>query len=490
MNEQAANREENIEIDLKQLLEAVMKKAWLIILIAILCAAIAFAVTYFLITPEYESSAMFYVNNSAFSVGETSLSITSSDITASKSLVETYIVILNTRSTLTDVIDYAGVDLTYTQLKDMITAGSVNETEVFQITVTHTDPYEAQKIADAIAYILPKKISGIIDGTSAHIVDAAVVPSQPSSPNIAQNTIIGFLIGAMLTVGVIVLRKLFDITIRNEADVTQMATHPILASVPDMSAASKGGYYRSYDKKSQKSSVRQKTPTTMVGDDISFAAAESYKLLRTKLQYSFAEEEACRVIGVSSALAGEGKSLTSVNLAFSLSQLGKRVLLIDCDMRRPSVSVKLPIAKSPGLSGYLSGQQPIDVLFQHCGIAGHENAFHVLASGKIPPNPMELLSSVRMERLIEHLRSVYDYIILDLPPVDEVGDALAVAKKIDGILMVVRQDYCNRVALNMALRQFAFLDARILGIVYNAATENGSVYGKKYYKKYYKAYSK
>jgi capsular exopolysaccharide synthesis family protein len=240
---------------------------------------------------------------------------------------------------------------------------------------------------------------------------------------------------------------------------------------------------------------------------MSFAASEAYKLLRTKLQFSFADEtHTCRVIGVSSAMTGEGKSLTAVNLAYSLSQLGRRVLLIDCDMRRPSICDKLPIHNDPGLSEFLSGQAQAENLIQFCGLEEDKSAFHVIASGRVPPNPMELLSSSRMAKSLTKLRNSYDYIILDLPPVGEVGDALAVAKYTDGLLMVVRQDYCNRLALSAALRQFEFVDTKILGVIFNAISEEGGGYGyrygygyrsryynryyKRYYRKYYKAYNK
>ena len=227
----------------------------------------------------------------------------------------------------------------------------------------------------------------------------------------------------------------------------------------------------------------------LVGGNISFAAAEAYKLLRTKLQFSFADEGNCRVIGVSSALTGEGKSLSAVNLAYTPSLLGKRVLLIDCDMRRSSVSEKLPIKRFPGLSEFLSGQSHAEKLIQLCGIKDDERAFHAIASGRTPPNPIELLSSERMNKMLEHLRENYDYIILDLPPVGEVSDALAVAKFTDGMLVVVRQNYCDRVVLSSAVRQFEFVDAKILGVVFNSTVENGGI-GKKYYKRYYKKYDR
>ena len=487
MNENIKDRNEEIEIDLQRLVNAVMNKSWLVGIVAVVCAVVAFLGTFFFITPMYESSVMFYVNNSSLSLGEAAMSITTGDISASRGLVKNYIIILNTRETLNDVIDYADSDLTYSELKKMISAEAVESTEIFEVVVTNSNPKEAEELASAIAYILPKRISTIVEGTSAKVVDSAVLPSRPSSPNYTKNTLIGFVFGLMLTVAVIVMRDLVDITVRTEEDLQRVCKHPVLAAVPDMLAPSKGGYYYGYGKEKKQNADHGKQPE-VVGADISFAASEAYKLLRTKLQFSFADEKACRVIGVSSALTGEGKSLSSVNLAYSLSQLNQRVLLIDCDMRRPSLSAKLPIQKAPGLSDFLAGQSRADNLIQNCGLKNDERAFHVVSAGRNPPNPMELLSSRRMEQMLALLRQNYDYIILDLPPVGEVGDALAVAKLTDGMLLVVRQNYGNRLALGAAVRQFEFVDSRILGIVYNCADESGNGYSKKYYKKYGKKY--
>jgi len=485
------NQNDEIEIDLSRLIGALLDKAWLIGIVSMVCAVALFLGTFFFITPQYQSTAMFYVNNSSLSsLGEAALSsISSADISASRGLVKTYIVILNTRETLNDVIDYADVDRTYKEVKKMIEAESVDGTEVFQVVVTSPDPNEAEQIANAIAYILPNRIKDIIDGTSAKVVESAIVASRPSSPSYTKNTLIGFLLGFVLMAIIIVVRELMDITIRTEEDIAQCGKHPVLAAVPDMEAHSKGGYYYGYGKQKSaydKSKLKAGKQVELVGGNISFAAAEAYKLLRTKLQFSFVDEGDCRVIGISSALTGEGKSLSAVNLAYTLSQLGNSVLLIDCDMRRPSLADKLPIKKSPGLSDFLTGQAPADELIQFCGIKADERAFHAISSGRNPPNPMELLSSTRMERMMGKLRENYDYIIMDLPPVGEVGDALAAAKLTDGLLLVVRQDYCDRIVLNSAIRQFEFVDAKILGIVLNCASENVGGYGNKYYRKYYK----
>ncbi len=478
---------EEMVIDMQRLLKAVLDKMWLVLTAAALSSVIFLVGTLLLITPKYESSAMFYVNNNSLSVGEASFSITSSDITASKSLVDSYIVILQTRETLNDVIDYAGVERSVKDLREMISAEAVNATEIFEVVVTSPDPEEAESLAEAIAYILPKRISSIIEGTSAKVVDAAVLPVRPSSPSYLVNTILGFVFGLLLSVSVIVLMETLDIRIRGEEDITQLTKHPVLTAVPDMSAPSKGGYYSAYGKEKARqpkhgAAAKQQE---MVGSQISFAASEAYKLLRAKLQFSFADVEGGRVIGISSALSGEGKSLTSVNLAYSLSELNKRVLLIDCDMRRPSISVKLPIARAPGLSNYLSGQVQLNDIPQLCNLKGEEDAFAVIAAGNNPPNPVELLSSGRMTRMLDQLRKMYDYIILDLPPVGEVSDAVASAKLTDGMLLVVRQEYCDRNVLSSAIRQFEFVEAKILGIVHNYANDGGS---GKYYKRYYKKY--
>ncbi len=513
MNEQAAkkntiginNSRDGVEVDVSRLFKAVWSRAWVVVLSAVVCAVLTLVGTVLFVTPTYESSVMFYVNNSSISLGSASVTIGSSDISASKSLVETYIVILKSRSCLSDVLDYVGSDYSYNELKDMISASSVNSTEIFEVVITGPDAAEAEQLANAIAYILPNKIDKIVEGTSAAVVDYAIQAASPSAPSYPKNTVVGFALGLVVSVLALVLHELFDVTIRTEEDVEQCCTHPILASVPDMLSQTKSGYgygkYGRYAKYANYAKYAKYSPhapgqsatgdkKAVVGKDISFAASEAYKLLRTKLQFSFVDEIGCPVIGVSSSLAGEGKSLTSVNLAYSLSQLDKKVLLIDCDMRRPSLAAKLSLRKAPGLSNYLTNQSKLDEVTQHYPV-DTQDGFTVIVSGRNPPNPLELLSSAKMERAIQKLREAFDYIILDLPPVGEVSDALVASKLVDGMLLVVRQDYCNTVSLSSTVSQFEFIDTRILGVVINCVGESSGHYGrygKRYYKKYYSRY--
>ncbi len=472
------------EIDLIRLGKALWKRFWIIGVSCVLCAMIVLLFTTLFVAPKYSSSAKFYVNNSAVSLNDVSLNISQSDLSASQKLVETYIVILQSRSCLNDVIDYAGLSYTPAQLSNMITSSAVGDTAVFEVTVTGTNPEETEVIANAIAHILPNKITSIVEGTSAKIVDYAIIPSAPSSPNMTLNTMLGFIFGLVVSVGIIVLIEIFDNTIRTEEDITESCDYPILAAVPDMTTVTKNksGYY-------SKSFVNSRGGVVL-GDGISFSATEAYKLLRTKIQFSFADDKKCHVIGVSSALLGEGKSITAANLAFSLSQLGKKILLIDGDMRRPSLANKLKVKKVPGLSNYLADKTPLEDIIQSTGKKFSDFEFDVIAAGHNPPNPVELLASAKMTDMLDTLRERYDYIIIDLTPVEEVSDALVAAKFVDGMVLVVSQNYCNRHSFVNSVNQFDFVDSRILGIVINRVVESGRrYYGKYGYKKgYYKGY--
>lgn len=240
--------EEDLEIDLLKLLRALWHKAWVIVLSAVVCGSLVLAWTYFMVDPLYESKAQMYVNNSSLSFDSAALSITSGDISASKSLVDTYIVILKSRQVLEEIIKKAELDLTYKELVEMIKAESVSSTEIFQVVVTDTDPHRAEKIANTIAGILPEKISNIVEGSSVRIVDYAVIPAEKSSPSLIKNTLIGVLAGFVLCAGFIIVLELNDTIIRDENYlITNYEEIPLLAIIPDMdSKENYNSYYSSY----------------------------------------------------------------------------------------------------------------------------------------------------------------------------------------------------------------------------------------------------
>lgn len=213
-----------------------------------------------------------------------------------------------------------------------------------------------------------------------------------------------------------------------------------------------------------------------LGSNLNFAAAEAYKLLRTNLEFSLPAGNGCKVIGVTSALRGEGKSTTSMNMAYTIAQTGKRVLLMEADLRLPTVAKRLKIHSKPGLTNLLVGQCSGNDVLQKSGL--NPNLW-VVTAGDIPPNPAELLGSEPMGVTIKAMAGVFDVIVVDLPPVTAVTDAAIVSKLLDGMIIVVRQNYCDRASVDAVVRQLRFVDAKILGFVMTGADTS-----KKAYKRY------
>lgn len=251
MEKQKNSVMEYYTIDVLHVIKYLMKKAWIIALSAILVGALCFSFFAFMVAPKYSSSIMLYVNNSSFSLGNTSFSISSSEITAAQSLVKTYGEILSNRTTLERVIDKTELDYDYETLKGMVTSSLSNNTEIMKVTVTSEDPYEAAKIANCIAEILPIRISEIIDGASMEVVDAAVPNKNKVSPSITKNTVVGAFAGAALAIIALALIAMLDDTIHDEEYVIQTYDYPILAKVPNLlqSGSKQTEYYYYGDRK-------------------------------------------------------------------------------------------------------------------------------------------------------------------------------------------------------------------------------------------------
>lgn len=246
-------KEDYMEVDLAKLMRALWRKAWAIILAAVIFGSAAFAYTRYLVTPLYKARTLMYVNNSSISVGSTKVNISQGDLTAAQSLVDTYIIILKTRTTLNEVIEQSGVPYTCNQLENMISASSVNSTEIFYIEVTSPDPKEAELLANTIGQVLPDKISSVVDGSSVRIVDYAVEPAHQASPSLTKNVTLGVLLGVILACGVIVIMQLRDDLIHDSDYLLQTYDIPVLAVIPELMASGKdrSGYYGSNPHKGQ-----------------------------------------------------------------------------------------------------------------------------------------------------------------------------------------------------------------------------------------------
>lgn len=218
-------------------------------------------------------------------------------------------------------------------------------------------------------------------------------------------------------------------------------------------------------KQSQQAILNKKT---------AFVIQEAYKTARTNIIFSVAGavDNGCKVIAVTSANPGEGKTTSTINLAITFAQTGARVLLIDGDLRKPRVHQYLSVLKANGLSTVLSNQRRFDeVVFRDL-----KESMDVLTSGSIPPNPAELLSSEAMGNMLDELKKQYDYIFFDTPPVTVVTDAAALSKYVDGIVMIVREGYTNHESIERAISLLNIADAKVLGFFVNDVEVTGSGY--------------
>jgi len=224
-----------------------------------------------------------------------------------------------------------------------------------------------------------------------------------------------------------------------------------------------------------------------IGDKLNFEGKEAYNLLRTNLMFATKRNDRnARVIGMTSSVHGEGKSLTIINLAYAIAESGRRVVLVECDLRLPTLRKKLGLPKTTGLSNLLAGNTGEkatlhkDVLIKN---------FDVVLAGDIPPNPSELLGSKAFANLVDNVAESYDVVLLDLPPVGEVSDALVVSKVADGLIVVVRNDYTIQSDLDYTLRQCEMVGAKVIGFVYNGSASKSKKYKYGYGKKYKYGYA-
>ena len=229
--------------------------------------------------------------------------------------------------------------------------------------------------------------------------------------------------------------------------------------------------------KSSKKDVRSWIPN---GKDASLNTQEAFNTIRTNLRFSHTDKEGAMVIGITSSFPTEGKSYCSINIAYSIARSGSKVLLIEGDLRKPTLAYKMKIRSvgNKGLTDLLCGMTNVKEAITTSSL--HEN-LDVMFSGNVPPNPQELLGSNRMKKLIEALSGAYDYLIIDLPPIVSVSDTLSLSSVLDGVVLVVREKVSQKRLLKDSIRQLKYADIKIFGFVYNDSNmEKNSYYGKYY----------
>ncbi|MDR7085921.1 receptor protein-tyrosine kinase [Aeromicrobium panaciterrae] len=421
----------------------IARRRWITIAVVLLICTGAAAFLTSRATPMYASSARLFV-----STQESDSNSAYSGNLLSQSRVKSYADLLTGEEISRRVVQKLNLNESPRALASQITAFARLDTVVLSISVTDADPDRAQLLTQTIAEVFVGYVKELEtpDGKSAApvkatIVDRATTPDQPISPQPIRNLIVATMLGLLLGVALAAIRDVLDqSTTTPEELATRTGGAPLLGNVH---------YDRGAGKRPLISALDTHSPR-----------AESYRVLRTNLQF-VKLGGASKVFVVTSAVPGEGKSTTTINLALSLAESGKRVLLLEADLRRPRVMTYLGIEGAVGLTTVLVGE----VEWQEAVQQSH--GVDVITSGTIPPNPTDLLQSPELRELLVQLRRSYDIVLIDAPPLLPVADAAVLAPVTDGAILVVRHGSTTRGQVSGAVERLRSVGARLAGTVFN-----------------------
>ncbi len=296
---------------------------------------------------------------------------------------------------------------------------------------------------------------------NVQVAQPATVPTSPSSPKVARNTVLGAVLGFLLGLGVAFLLERFDRRIREPKDLEKIYGLPLLGVVPESAALSRS---------SRRSEGQAMLPA---------GEAEAFHLIRAHLRY-FNVDRDLRTLLVASAAPGDGKTTVARHLAAAAATMGSRVLLIECDLRRPTIAQQIDIPSGPGLSDVLiaaipmnEAVQSIDLDAQSDGVAKRRVLDVLVAGATLPPNPAELIESHAMEAVLQQAKSTYDLVVIDTPPLTAVSDAFPLLRKVDGVIIVGRVGR-NRSDIAERLHEtLTGAGAPLLGVVANGVKASG-----------------
>lgn len=452
-------------MEIKEYINILKKRFMLIFIVTILCTFVSAIFSYLIVDPKYKADISVIIGKKE---DGQSTSYNYNDIMMYQKLVKTYSTIATSRTVIEDVKSKQNLDYTVEQIKSMISATPQGDSQLLTLTVESESPETSARIANQLAYSLKAISKDILNEDSVHILDEALIPTAPSSPRPMLNMLIAFFIGLMVSVGIVFLLEYLDNTVKTQEDVEKLIGIPVIGIIPMVEGENRGEHML-------KNLVAFKNPKSR--------AAEAFRTLRTNIQFSGLDESLNSIV-VTSSGPSEGKSTVLINLAITIAQSGKNVLVVDCDLRRPTVHKKLGLPNSEGLTNILI-QEKKD--YNDIVLTTKIPNLSAITSGPTPPNPAELLGTKRMKNLVNQLINSYDMVLIDAPPVIAVTDAQILATIADGTLIVTSYGATEKFGLVKTKELLDKVGAKILGVVINKVPEKSEHY---YYGKYYNSYYK
>lgn len=477
-------------IDLMYLFRILKKHLLFVVLVGVICAAAAFVLSEFVMTKKYESKALLYVENSQ----QTSESVNINDINAAQKLVNTCQIIFKSSTMMDNLI--ANLDLPYTkeELDKMITATSVNSTEVMQLVVESTDPQEAEEIVNELVRLANIEFLRVIKSGSLEVIDYGEIDIRPSFPNVTLITAAGLLLGLVVAYIIVFVNDMLDVVVKHDDNLAKLYGIPVFAEITDFMSAneskygySKYGYGYGYGygdnrrkQKTEAPAVGTERADRLLSENTPFAITEAYNTARTNIMFA-ASTSNKKIVAVTSSNPSEGKSTTCANIAISFANAGFKTLLVECDLRKPVMAKSFGVKPKKGLSSILGGFCTV----KEAICPEVMSNLDIITTGDIPPNPSELLASDSMKIFLKASSDDYDYVFLDTPPVNVVTDSQLMNTEIAGLVFVIREGSTIHPDIQSAIEKIQLANGKALGFVKTfCKPEKSGRYGKKYASKY------
>ena len=428
----------------------------------------------------YESYTSMYVRNSDSVLGGFNIDV--GELNASRSLLSTYVVVLKSNYVMEQVAQQLELDYSYDELANVfvmkdnkilldslrskISMSSVDSTEVMRITAITNNPEISAAICNSLSDSASECLIRIVGAGSVEIIDVANPIYSPVSPNKPKITLLGALAGLLVSVLIVFVIDFFDNTIKSSEIITNKYNKAVFGEIINFGS---------------KKSEGLNSHSTIIDSKMDFNVIENYKSIRSNIIFAFSTLNR-KVLAVSSANPGEGKSTTASNIALAFSQTGGKILLIDGDMRKPVQHKIFNLGNKKGLSTAIGHMNSVEESINK----GVNEQLDVMTSGPIPPNPSEMLASQQFVDMIKELESQYDYIIIDTPPVNVVSDTFVMNKVISGLILVVEYAKTTFYELQDAIKRADLSEINLIGFVLNNISRKGSghYYSYKYKYKY------
>ena len=436
----------------------VLRKYWVSITLLAVLGVVA-AIGYVYVTPRvYTSQSTLFLTVNGGS--------TMADYAQGANLASTqargFAQLVTTPRVLDDVVKKLSLETTSMALAAHVSASIPTNTPMITVSARDGDAVTSARIAQQVAYSLITVIGELsplgADGKPvvvANMVTPASVPTSPTSPRPVQSVALGLIAGLVIGVGLAVLRKALDVRLHQPKDVTDAVEYPVIASIPrDLGLV--------------------KDPVVMLSAPSS-ATGERYRQLRTNLRFFNLDTDSSWTFAVTSSIEGEGKTVTSINIAFALAESGDKVLLIDADLRRPKIAQYLQLEGSAGLTTVLLNRATFADVVQPLGMGCPD----VLTSGDVPPNPAELIGARRMKQFLEMVSQEYQCVIIDAAPVLPVADTLGLLPHVRGTVVVAAAEKVTIPQLRTGLASIERAGAQVMGIVLNKVRRHKN--GHEYY---------